>query len=181
MRFTELDIDGVWLIEPNRIGDSRGYFLESFKRELFEKSVGEVDFVQENESKSSYGVIRGLHFQKGEYSQAKLVRVVVGKVLDVIVDLRKESPSFGKHITIELSDENAKQLFIPRGCAHGFAVLSSEAIFAYKVDNLYAPDQEETLKYNDSELSIDWKIEESDRILSKKDLSGVSFANCYRF
>ncbi|MGL5894054.1 MAG: dTDP-4-dehydrorhamnose 3,5-epimerase, partial [Bacteroidales bacterium] len=139
MRFTELDIDGVWLIEPNRIGDSRGYFLESFKRELFEKSVGEVDFVQENESKSSYGVIRGLHFQKGEYSQAKLVRVVVGKVLDVIVDLREESPSFGKHITIELSDENAKQLLIPRGCAHGFAVLSSEAIFAYKVDNLYSP------------------------------------------
>ncbi|MGL4994527.1 MAG: dTDP-4-dehydrorhamnose 3,5-epimerase [Bacteroidales bacterium] len=181
MHFTQLDIEGVWLIEPKRIGDSRGYFLECFKREIFESKIGAVDFVQENESKSSFGVIRGLHFQKGEFAQAKLVRAVVGRVLDVIVDLRENSPSFGKQITIELSDENAKQVFIPRGCAHGFAVLSSEAIFAYKVDNVYAPDQEQTLKYNDSKLNIDWRIDESERILSSKDLSGLSFEECYRF
>ena len=139
MNYIQTEIDGVWLIEPNVYSDERGYFMEAFKKEEFEAKIGPVDFVQENESKSSFGVLRGLHYQKGEYSQAKLVRVLKGKVLDVAVDLRRSSPTFGKHVSALLSEENKRQFFIPRGFAHGFVVLSEEAVFMYKVDNKYAP------------------------------------------
>ena len=139
MNYIQTEIDGVWLIEPKVFSDERGYFMEAYKKEEFEANIGPVNFIQDNESKSSFGVLRGLHYQKGEYSQAKLVRVLKGKVLDVAVDLRKSSPTFGKHICVLLSEENKRQFFIPRGFAHGFAVLSEEAVFTYKVDNKYAP------------------------------------------
>lgn len=139
MNFIKTAIDGVFIIEPKVFNDPRGYFFEAFKQEEFEKNIGNVNFVQDNESESSYGVLRGLHYQKGEYSQAKLVRVIKGKVVDVAVDIRKSSPTFGKHVMVELSEDNKRQLFIPRGFAHGFLVLSQEAIFTYKVDNVYAP------------------------------------------
>lgn len=138
MEYKETDIKGVWIIEPKVFNDARGYFMEAWKKEEFEAHVGKVDFVQDNESKSSYGVLRGLHYQKGDFSQAKLVRVIKGRVVDVAVDIRKSSPTFGKYVMVELSEENKRQLFIPRGFAHGFLVLSQEAIFAYKVDNVYA-------------------------------------------
>ena len=138
--------------------------------------MGHVDFVQENESKSSYGVLRGLHYQKGEYSQAKLVRVIKGRVLDVAVDLRKGSATFGEHISVELSDENKLQLFIPRGFAHGFLVLSDEAVFTYKVDNVYAPAQEASIRFDDPQLAINWPIDADKMLLSDKDLRAVSFS-----
>lgn len=136
MEYEETDIKGVWVLTPKVFNDNRGYFFEAWKKSDFEAHVGKVDFIQDNESKSSYGVLRGLHYQKGTYSQAKLVRVIKGKVLDVAVDLRKSSPTFGKHVMVELSEDNKRQLFIPRGFAHGFLVLSPEAIFTYKVDNI---------------------------------------------
>ena len=139
MEYKETLIKGVYIIEPRVFNDARGYFFEAWKKEEFEQHIGKIDFVQDNESKSSYGVLRGLHYQKGACSQAKLVRVIKGKVLDVAVDIRKSSPTFGKHVMVELSDENKRQFFIPRGFAHGFLVLSDEAIFCYKVDNAYAP------------------------------------------
>ncbi len=139
MNYIQTEIDGVWLIEPKVFGDERGYFMEAFKEEEFKAHVGDVRFIQDNESKSSFGVLRGLHYQKGEYNQSKLVRVIKGKVLDVAVDLRQSSPTFGKYISVELSEENRRQLFIPRGFAHGFLVLSNEAIFIYKVDNRKHP------------------------------------------
>ena len=142
MKFTELSIPGVWMIEPKRFGDARGYFMESFKLDEFRSMVGDVTFVQDNESLSTMGVLRGLHYQKGEHSQAKLVRVSRGAVLDVVVDLRGDSPTFGRHLSVELTAENARQLFIPRGMAHGFVVLSDVAQFQYKVDNYYAPQAE---------------------------------------
>ena len=138
MNYIQTEIDGVWIIEPRVFNDARGYFMEAFKEEEFRANIGDVHFVQDNESKSSFGVLRGLHYQKGEYSQAKLVRVIKGKVLDVAVDLRRSSPTFGKYVSVELSEENKRQFFIPRGFAHGFLVLSDEAIFTYKVDNGYA-------------------------------------------
>ncbi len=174
MEFTEQEIKGVWIIEPRRFGDARGYFMESFKKSEFQAHVGNVEFVQDNESMSSYGVLRGLHFQKGEWSQAKLVRVSHGKVIDVAVDLRKGSPTYGKHIAVELSQENGRQLYIPRGMAHGFVVLSETAQFQYKVDNVYAPQAEATLRFNDPALSIDWKLPEEDLLLSEKDCQGLS-------
>ena len=137
MKFIRTDIEGVVIIEPRVFNDPRGYFMESWKKDLFSEEIGEINFIQDNESKSSYGVLRGLHYQKGDASQAKLVRVIKGKVLDVAVDIRKNSPTFGKHIMVELSEENKRQLFIPRGFAHGFLVLSDDAIFTYKVDNQY--------------------------------------------
>ena len=149
MKYTEQAIPGVWVIEPTVFNDSRGYFFEAFKKEEFEQHIGKVNFIQDNESKSSYGVLRGLHYQKGEFAQAKLVRVIKGEVLDVAVDIRKNSPTFGKHVTVVLSEENKKQFFIPRGFAHGFLVISPEAIFTYKVDNIYAPQSEEGIIYND--------------------------------
>ena len=176
MNFIEQDIKGVWVIEPKRFGDSRGYFSEVFKQADFDAHVGHVDFVQDNESFSSRGVVRGLHFQRGEWSQAKLVRVSQGAVLDVVVDLRKGSPTWGKHIAVELSAETGRQLFIPRGFAHGFAVLTDVAQFQYKVDNIYAPQAEATLRFNDPELGIDWRIDPADMLLSEKDLKGRSLS-----
>ena len=173
MSFIEQDIKGVWIIEPKRFGDKRGYFSEVFKQAEFEDHIGHVDFVQDNESSSSKGVLRGLHFQRGEWSQAKLVRVSQGNVLDVVVDLRHGSPTWGKHLAVELNADTGRQLFIPRGFAHGFVVLSDVAQFQYKVDNLYAPQSEATLRYDDPAIGIDWCIDPADMILSDKDLHGL--------
>lgn len=169
MNVIETDIDGLVIIEPRVFGDSRGYFFESFSERDFKREVADVDFVQDNESKSSYGVVRGLHFQKPPYAQAKLVRVVKGKVLDVAVDLRKESPTFGRYVAMELSEENHRQMFIPRGFAHGFSVLSEEVIFQYKCDNYYAPQSEGAVAWDDPDLDIDWKIPAGKVLLSEKD------------
>ena len=170
MEYKETKIKGVYVIEPRVFEDARGYFMEAWKREEFEEHVGKVDFIQDNESKSSYGVLRGLHFQKGACSQAKLVRVIKGRVLDVAVDIRKSSPTFGQHVMVELSEENKRQFFIPRGFAHGFLVLSQEAIFTYKVDMPYAPQAESGIRWNDPELGIDWPIDPKDVLTSEKDL-----------
>lgn len=170
MNYLTTDIEGVYILEPKVFEDARGYFFESWKKEDFEKHIGKVDFIQDNESKSSYGVLRGLHYQKGEFSQAKLVRVIKGRVLDVAVDLRKDSATFGKHVMVELSDENKRQFFIPRGFAHGFLVLSDEAIFTYKVDNVYAPQAEASIRWNDPDLNIEWPIKKEEVLTSEKDL-----------
>ena len=173
MKFVEQYIKGVWLIEPVRHGDARGYFCESFKRGDFERAIGKVDFLQDNESLSSRGVLRGLHFQRGSYSQAKLVRVSQGAVYDVVVDLRKGSPTFGRHVAVELSQENGRQLFLPRHFAHGFLVLSEFAQFQYKVDNVYAPQAEATLQYDDPALGIEWPAVDGELLLSEKDRKGL--------
>lgn len=173
MEFQELDIKGVWLIKPQRYGDSRGYFSETWKQQEFEAHVGKVTFVQDNESLSRRGVLRGLHLQRGEFSQAKLVRVSQGRVLDVALDLRSGSPTWGKHVAVELSHEGGEQLFIPRGFAHGFVVLSDVAQFQYKVDNVYAPQSEVTLAFNDPALGIDWLMPQQDVKLSEKDCRGL--------
>ena len=170
MKYTETEIKGVYIIEPNVFNDARGYFMESWKRAEFEQYIGAVDFIQDNESESSYGVLRGLHYQKGDASQAKLVRVIKGKVLDVAVDIRKSSPTFGQHVMVELSEENKRQFFIPRGFAHGFLVLSDEAIFTYKVDNPYAPQCDAGIRWNDPDLAIEWPIDPKDVLTSEKDL-----------
>ena len=180
MQFTETDIKGVWIIDPIRIGDSRGYFMETFRRDEFEAHVGHVDFVQENESVSHRGVLRGLHFQRGEWSQAKLVRVSSGRVVDVAVDLRTGSPTFGQHVAVELSADNCRQLFVPRGFAHGFVVLSDVAQFQYKVDNYYHPEAECSLRFDDPELGIDWILPEQELHLSDKDLRGLPLAEIIR-
>ena len=169
MKFIETEIPDVYIIEPSVFGDERGYFLESFNLEEFQENVFPIKFVQDNESKSSRGVIRGLHFQKPPYDQAKLVRCVEGMVKDVVVDIRKNSKTYGKHISVLLSGDNKRQLFVPRGFAHGFSVLSESAIFAYKVDNIYAPEHDAGILWKDKELNIQWGIEESDVIISKKD------------
>ncbi len=174
MKFTELEIKGIWLIEPKIFTDQRGYFMESFKKDLFEQHIGKVGFIQDNESKSTKGVLRGLHFQKGEFSQAKLVRALRGKVLDVVVDIRKNSPTFGKYVAVELTEDNKRQLYMPRNMAHGFVVLSDEATFSYKVDNIYSPQHEATLAWNDPSINVDWILEEGELILSDKDQLGVS-------
>ena len=163
------EIEGVVIIDPKVFGDDRGYFFESWSQKDFDELVRPIKFVQDNESKSRYGVLRGLHFQKGKYSQSKLVRVVQGKVLDVAVDVRRGSPTFGKHVAVELSAENHRQFFIPRGFAHGFVVLSDEAVFQYKCDNLYAPQEEGAIAWNDPEIGIDWRISANKVILSEKD------------
>lgn len=181
MNYIQTEIDGVWLIEPNVFSDERGYFMEAFKKEEFEAHVGHVNFVQDNESKSSFGVLRGLHYQKGEFSQAKLVRVIKGEVLDVAVDLRKSSPTYGKYVSALLSEENKRQFFIPRGFAHGFAVLSDEAIFTYKVDNKYAPQAEASILYNDETLGIDWPLADTQMKLSPKDREGTAFRDAVYF
>lgn len=162
-------IPGVVIIEPKLFGDDRGYFMETWSQKDFDEQVRPIKFVQDNESKSSYGVLRGLHFQKGKYAQSKLVRVVKGRVLDVAVDIRKGSPTFGKHVAVELTEDNHRQFFIPRGFAHGFIVLSKEAIFQYKCDNLYAPQSEGALAWNDPEIGIDWGIPADKILLSAKD------------
>ena len=181
MNYIQTEIDGVWIIEPRVFNDARGYFMEAFKEEEFRANIGDVHFVQDNESKSSFGVLRGLHYQKGEYSQAKLVRVIKGKVLDVAVDLRRSSPTFGKYVSVELSEENKRQFFIPRGFAQGFLVLSDEAIFTYKVDNGYAPQAEASIRFNDETVGIDWPVAESQFIVSEKDGHAVSFKDAEYF
>lgn len=170
MEYIKTSIEGVYILEPRVFNDARGYFYEVWKKSDFEQNIGKIDFIQDNESKSSYGVLRGLHYQKGDFSQAKLVRVIKGKVLDVAVDIRRSSPTFGQHVMVELSDENKRQFFIPRGFAHGFLVLSEEAVFTYKVDNVYAPQNEASILYNDPELGIEWPIDSKDIITSEKDL-----------
>lgn len=170
MEYKETAIKGVYVIEPRVFNDSRGYFMEAWKKAEFDEHIGPVNFIQDNESKSSYGVLRGLHFQKGAASQAKLVRVIKGKVMDVAVDLRKSSPTFGQHVMVELSEENKRQFFIPRGFAHGFLVLSEEAIFTYKVDNPYAPQADSGVRWNDPQLGIEWPINPEDVKTSEKDL-----------
>lgn len=175
MKFIETKIPGVVIIEPKIIGDNRGYFFESFNLKKIEEYIGNITFVQDNESKSKKGVLRGLHFQTPPYEQAKLVRCIEGSILDVTVDIRKESPTYGKHITIELSDENKRQLFVPKGFAHGFVVLSETAVIAYKVDNYYAPNHESGIKWDDKELAIDWRIRTEDILLSEKDKNLSNF------
>ena len=170
MNFIKTELNDVVIIEPKVFGDNRGYFFESFNKEVFEKNIGyKVDFCQDNESKSSYGVFRGLHYQLPPFSQSKLVRVIEGKVLDVAVDIRKGSKTFGKYVSVELSNENKKQLFIPRGFAHGFIVLSDTAVFQYKVDNYYAPDYDRGVAFDDEALNIDWQVLLKDIKLSEKD------------
>ena len=169
MKFIKTAIPSVFIIEPSVFGDDRGYFLESFNLEKFEENVYPIKFVQDNESKSSKGVLRGLHFQTPPFAQAKLVRCIEGKVIDVVVDIRKGSPTYGKHLAIELTGDNKRQLFVPRGFAHGFLVLSDSAIFAYKVDNTYAPEFDAGIKYDDKELNINWGITEEEIQLSEKD------------
>lgn len=169
MNFIKTDIEGVVIIEPRVFGDERGYFFESFSQKEFDDNVGRTVFVQDNESKSCYGVLRGLHFQAPPFTQAKLVRCVKGKVLDVAVDIRQCSPTYGKYISVELSEDNHRMFFIPRGFAHGFSVLSDTAVFQYKCDNYYAPQSEGGLIWNDKDLNINWMIPEKDVILSEKD------------
>ena len=170
MEYIKTGIDGVWILEPRVFNDARGYFFEAWKQADFDEHIGHhVEFIQDNESKSSYGVLRGLHYQKGEFSQAKLVRVIKGKVLDVAVDIRKSSATFGKYVAVELSEENKRQFFIPRGFAHGFSVLSEEAVFQYKCDSYYAPESEGSLAWNDPDLNIDWNVPAGSEILSDKD------------
>ena len=169
MNIIKTDIDGVVIIEPRIFTDARGYFFESFSERDFCKEVREIKFVQDNESKSSYGVMRGLHFQRPPFTQSKLVRVIKGAVLDVAVDIRKGSPTYGKHVAVELTEDNHRQFFVPRGFAHGFAVLSDEAIFQYKCDNFYAPEADGGISILDDNLGIDWHIPMDKAILSEKD------------
>lgn len=176
MDYKETEIKGVWLLEPKVYNDPRGYFFEVWKQADFDAHIGHhVEFIQDNESKSSYGVVRGLHYQKGAYSQAKLVRVIEGRVLDVAVDLRKSSPTFGKYVAVELSGDNKRQLFIPRGFAHGFLVLSPIAVFSYKVDNVYAPQHEAGIAWNDPVIGIQWPMPTTEMLASEKDLKAGSF------
>ena len=169
MEVIETEIEGVVIIEPRIFKDARGYFFESFSKREFDEKVAKVDFVQDNESCSTYGVMRGLHFQKPPFAQAKLVRCVKGAVLDVAVDIRKGSPTYGQHVAVELTEDNHRQFFIPRGFAHGFAVLSDVAIFQYKCDNYYHPEADGGISILDETLAIDWKIDPSKAILSEKD------------
>lgn len=170
MEIIKTAIEGVVIIEPRIFKDARGYFFESFSQKEFNEKVMPINFVQDNESMSSYGVMRGLHYQKMPYTQSKLVRCVKGAVLDVAVDIRKNSPTFGKHVAVELTEENHRQFFIPRGFAHGFAVLSDVAIFQYKCDNFYAPEADAGIQLLDESLGIDWKIPVGEALLSEKDL-----------
>ena len=169
MKVIKTTIKDVVIIEPDVFGDARGYFFESYSQKKFDEQIRPVKFVQDNESKSKYGVLRGLHFQKGKDAQSKLVRVVKGRVLDVAVDIRKGSPTFGKYVAVELTEDNHRQLFVPRGFAHGFSVLSEEAIFQYKCDNLYAPQSEGAIAWNDPDINIDWQLPAEDVLLSAKD------------
>ena len=178
MTATETKLRGCFIIEPKVFKDPRGYFFESFNQNKFNELIGKtIDFVQDNESFSSKGVLRGLHFQTGAYAQAKLVRVIEGAVLDVVVDIRKESPTFSEHFSIELSEDNKRQLFVPKGFAHGFIVLSETAIFSYKCDNFYDKASELGLRYDDSSLGIDWKLPANEFIVSEKDLVLPTLSN----
>lgn len=178
MNIIKTNIEGVVIIEPRVFEDERGYFFESFTERNFAAEVGGYHFVQDNEAKSSYGVVRGLHFQLPPHAQSKLVRVAKGRVLDVAVDIRKSSPTFGKYVAVELSDENHRQVFIPKGFAHGYAVLSDEAVVEYKCDDYYAPECEGAVAWNDAELAIDWQIPTEKIILSAKDRLHPTLAEC---
>lgn len=181
MKALDTAVAGVKIIEPKVFGDNRGYFFESYHREKFLEMGIDADFVQDNESFSTYGVLRGLHFQAPPYTQAKLVRVISGAVLDVAVDIRLGSPTFGKHVAVELSGENKRQLFVPRGMAHGFVVLSDTVTFVYKCDNVYMPSHERSIRFDDPALGIDWRVPAEKFILSPKDLNGVSLADAELF
>ena len=172
MEYIQSKIAGLWIIDPLIIKDERGYFIESYKKKEFEQNIGKVDFIQENESKSFFGVFRGFHYQEGEAAQAKLVRVIQGKVWDIVIDIRQSSSTFGKYVAVELSEENKRQLFIPRGFAHGFLVLSETAVFSYKVDNIYSPKHERTINCMDPDLAVQWPLDQSQIRLSEKDRSG---------
>lgn len=177
MPFIETGIQGLFVFEPKVFPDSRGYFFESYNRNIFTEQGINIDFVQDNQSSSTYGVIRGLHFQLPPYAQTKLVRVLSGRILDVAVDIRRGSPTFGKHFAIELSAENKKQLFLPHGFAHGFSVLSETAEVLYKCDAFYNKQSESGIMFNDSELNIDWQIPSDQQVISEKDMNNPSFAN----
>ena len=177
-RIIRADIEGIAIIEPRLFEDGRGYFFESFSEREFAKQVCDTHFVQDNEVRSSYGVIRGLHFQRPPHAQSKLVRVVKGRILDVAVDIRQGSPTFRQHIAVELSDENHRQLFVPRGFAHGYSVLSEEAVVEYKCDNYYAPENEGAIAWNDAILGIDWQIPFDKILLSEKDRHNPTFGEC---
>ena len=179
MKFSNTNIKGVVVIEPNVIKDNRGYFLESFNKNKFKSKIGEVAFVQENESKSYKGVLRGLHFQKPPFDQAKLVRCIEGEILDVVLDIRRGSPTYGLYHSLILSKENNKQLFIPRGFAHGFLVLSDIAVFSYKVDNFYSLEHDAGIRWNDKKLNIQWGLEECDVLISEKDMQLPFFHKFY--
>ncbi|GBU08608.1 dTDP-4-deoxyrhamnose-3,5-epimerase [Bacteroidales bacterium] len=180
MNYIETEIKGLWILEPKVHLDGRGYFMETYKKEEFDKYIGKVDFIQDNESQSNFGVLRGLHFQKGAFAQAKLVRVLHGMVLDVAVDIRKDSDSFGKFVMIELSADNKKQFFVPRGFAHGFLVMSETAIFSYKVDNVYKASSEDALLYSDPTVGIEWPLRDDELVLSSKDKEANSLENILR-
>ena len=169
MKFIKTQIPEVVIIEPKVFGDDRGYFMETFREDLFEKNIRKIHFIQDNESKSKKGVLRGLHYQLPPFAQSKLVRVIKGKVLDVAVDIRKGSLTFGKYVAVELSEENKRQLFIPRGFAHGFLVTSDEAIFAYKVDNYYAPEYDRGIRFDDPNININWNFPKEQILVSDKD------------
>ena len=177
MKIIKTELPGLLIIEPKVFGDARGYFFESWNQAAFEAAGITNKWVQDNESKSCHGVLRGLHYQAAPYTQAKIVRVFTGTVLDVVVDIRKGSPTYGKHVAVELSAENKRQLYIPRGFAHGFAVLSDEAVFAYKCDNVYMPSAERGIMFNDPDLAIDWRIDVSKALLSDKDKKHPAFAD----
>ena len=176
VRVTETEIEGVLILEPRVYTDERGYFMESYSRERYEAIFG-TTFVQDNESRSSYGVVRGLHYQRDPHAQAKLVRVILGRVWDVAVDLRPDSPTYGKHVAVELTEDNHRQFFIPRGFAHGFCVLSDVAVFQYKVDNYYHPASEGAVAWDDPTLAIRWPIRPEEMILSEKDLHNPRLSN----
>ena len=181
MKYIETEIAGVFILEPKVFEDKRGYFFESYNEKSFDENIGKVRFVQDNESRSSRGVLRGLHYQKGVHSQAKLVRVLQGRVMDVAVDLRQSSPTFGRYVAVELSGENKRQFFIPRGFAHGFLVLSDEAVFTYKVDNVYSPEAEASIRFDDDKIGISWNISNDEMLLSAKDEKAVSFDDAEKF
>ncbi len=182
MNFCRTDINDVILIEPNVYGDSRGYFVETFRKDKFEEFLGHpVDFCQDNESRSKKGVLRGLHYQLPPFAQSKLVRVISGSILDIAVDIRAWSPTFGKHVAVRLDDKDKKQLFIPRGFAHGFVVLSDEAVFAYKVDNFYAPECDRGIAFDDLEIGVDWLLPQNELILSAKDMNQPSLKDAELF
>jgi dTDP-4-dehydrorhamnose 3,5-epimerase len=182
MKFKRLSIPDLILCEPQVFGDNRGYFSETFRQDKLEDFLGySITFCQDNESKSTYGVLRGLHYQLAPYAQTKLVRVIQGVVLDVAVDIRKGSPTFGHHVAVKLSANNKKQLLVPRGFAHGYVVLSEEAIFSYKVDNFYSPEYDRGIAYNDKFLEIDWKVNTSDLKLSEKDTKHLFFKDAEHF
>ncbi|MDR2621861.1 MAG: dTDP-4-dehydrorhamnose 3,5-epimerase [Dysgonamonadaceae bacterium] len=172
MKYIETEIPGLWIIEPKIFTDARGYFMETYQKETFDRQIAPTNFIQDNESRSSYGVFRGLHYQEGDTAQAKLVRVIEGKVWDIAVDIRNESPTFGKYYAVELSAENKRQFFISRGFAHGFLVLSETAVFSYKVDNYYSPSTERTLNCFDPDIAVQFPVDKSLLKLSEKDKFG---------